>query len=82
MRQEKIQPKMRKHWKITTKVNPKKEAAPNYLDQNFSVERPNTIWVSDITYVETLEGWLYVAVILDLYSRKVVGLSMGGNLRN
>jgi len=80
MRQEKIQPKMRKHWKTTTKTNSKKEAAPNHLNQNFSVETPNTVWVSDITYVETLEGWLYVAAILDLYSRRIVGLGMGESL--
>lgn len=80
MRKERIQPKMRKRWKTTTKRNPKAESAPNHLDQNFDVDGPNIAWVSDITYIETLEGWLYVAVILDLYSRKVVGLGMGGTL--
>lgn len=80
MRQEKIQPKMRKHWKRTTKTNPKREAAPNHLNQNFSVDASNVVWVADITYVETQEGWLYVAIVLDLFSRKVVGLSMGESL--
>jgi len=51
--------------------------APNHLDQHFTVEEPNKVWVSDITYVATQEGWLYVAVVLDLFSRKVVGLGMG-----
>lgn len=80
MKQEQIQPKMRKHWKKTTKTDPKREAAPNHLNQDFSVETANVAWVADITYVGTQEGWLYVAVILDLFSRKVVGLSMGESL--
>jgi len=80
MRQERIQPKMRKHWKRTTKSNPKAEAAPNHLNQNFWVGAPNMVWVSDITYIATQEGWLYVAVVLDLYSRKIVGLAMGESL--
>ena len=69
---EKIQAKMRKKWKVTTKAS-KKEImiAPNHLDQNFMVESPNKVWVSDITYVSTQEGWLYVAVVMDLFSRKI-----------
>ena len=50
--------------------------APNVLDRQFAVERPNQVWVSDITYVPTREGWLYLAVVLDLYARRVVGWSM------
>ena len=81
MKGEKIQAKMRKKWKKTTIASKKVvEIAPNHLDQQFSVERPNKVWVSDITYVWTTEGWLYVAVVLDLFSRKVVGLSMGDSL--
>lgn len=49
---------------------------PNVLNRNFVVEKPNTAWVSDITYVWTNEGWLYVATILDLFSRGIVGLAM------
>ena len=49
---------------------------PNILCRNFTVGRPNAIWVSDITYVWTLEGWLYLAAILDLFSRMIVGLAM------
>jgi transposase InsO family protein len=51
-------------------------AAANVLGRRFSVNRPNSRWVSDITYVETAEGWLYLAVVIDLYSRRVVGWSM------
>jgi len=81
MRGEKIQAKMRKKWKVTTQPNKTSiMTAPNYLDQNFSVEEPNKVWVSDITYVFTQEGWLYVAIVLDLFSRKIVGLSMGNRL--
>jgi transposase InsO family protein len=50
--------------------------APNVLDRQFTVERPNQAWVSDITYLPTREGWLYLAVVLDLYARRVVGWSM------
>ena len=72
---------MRKKWKITTQPSKKTVTiAPNHLDQHFIVEEPNKVWVSDITYVATQEGWLYVAVVLDLFSRKVVGLSMGDRL--
>lgn len=81
MQTEKIQAKMRKRWKITTKPSKKAvEVAPNHLEQQFVTEAPNRVWVSDITYVWTEEGWLYVASILDLFSRKVVGLSMGEKL--
>lgn len=81
MKQEKIQARMRKKWKKTTQPSKKAvEIAPNHLDQQFTVNEPNKVWVSDITYVWTAEGWLYVAVVLDLFSRRVVGLSMGDRL--
>ncbi len=80
MKKEKIQAKMRKKWKVTTKSNPRATAAPNHLDQKFTVEKENQVWVSDITYIQTAEGWLYLAVFLDLFSRKVVGMSMGESL--
>lgn len=50
--------------------------APNALKREFTVERPDSVWVTDITYIRTWQGWLYLAVVLDLYSRKVVGWSM------
>jgi transposase InsO family protein len=52
-------------------------AAPNRLERNFTVDRPNRVWVGDITFIPTREGWLHLAVLLDLYSRKVVGWAMG-----
>ena len=80
MRIEKIQAKMRKKWKATTKSNPKAVPAPNHLNQIFITEKENQVWVSDITYIETREGWLYVAIRLDLFSRKIVGMNMGESL--
>jgi putative transposase len=50
--------------------------APNRLQREFTVERPDTVWVTDITYIRTWQGWLYLAVVVDLYSRRVVGWSM------
>jgi len=54
--------------------------APNVLDQEFQATRPGEIWVSDITYVRTKNGWLYLTVIIDLYDRKVIGWSMSTGL--
>jgi len=48
---------------------------PNTLQRGFTVPRPNTVWVTDITYVRTWEGWLYLAVVMDLYSRRIIGWS-------
>lgn len=53
--------------------------APNLLNREFTAAEPNKKWVTDITYIPTAQGWLYLAVILDLYSRVVVGWSMSGN---
>lgn len=81
MRKENIQAKMRKKWKVTTKPSKKVTMIePNHLAQNFTVEAPNKVWASDISYVFTEEGWLYVAVVMDLFSRRIVGLSMGDRL--
>jgi putative transposase len=82
MQKEKIQAKMRKKWKVTTQPTKTEiRITPNHLDQNFVAEAPNAIWVSDITYISTQEGWLYVAIVMDLFSRKIVGLSMGNRLQ-
>lgn len=62
-----------KKFKQTTNSKHSLPIAPNRLNKNFKVERPDRIWVSDITYLWTWEGWLYLAVIIDLYSRQVVG---------
>jgi len=61
---------------LTTKRDRTHPVAPNVLNREFTATAPNTKWVTDITYISTTQGWLYVAVILDLYSRAVVGWSM------
>lgn len=76
MRDSGIQAKMKKRFKVTTKVNPKAQAAPNLLQQDFTASRVNQRWVADMTYIPTAEGWLYLAAVLDLYSRRIVGLAM------
>lgn len=63
-------------FKCTTDSNHKYGASPNLLDRQFMVARPNQMWVGDITYIRTDEGWLYLAVLLDLYSHQVVGWQM------
>lgn len=80
MRRGEMAAKMRRIFKRTTRVDGRRTVAPNLLQQDFSALAPNQKWVADITYVKTQEGWLYVAAILDLFSRKVVGLSMGESL--
>ena len=55
--------------------------APNLLDRSFSTTAPNQVWLADITYIETDQGWLYLAAVMDLYSRRIVGWAMGDHLR-
>lgn len=64
----------------TTKSDPAHRPAPNVLDRDFSAERPNQKWVTDITYLPTGQGWVYLATVLDLFSRKIVGWSMSDSL--
>jgi len=56
-------------------------AAPNLLEQDFTAGRPDEKWLADITYIETLEGWLYLALVLDLFSRAIVGWAMANHLQ-
>jgi len=72
--------KAKKKFKATTNSNHALPVAENLLNQNFTAEKPNTVWLSDITYVPTLEGWLYLVVILDLFSRQIVGWAMSDRL--
>ena len=64
----------------TTKSDPTKRPAANVLNRDFSAEAPNRKWVTDITYLATAAGWVYLAAVVDLFSRKVVGWSMGDSL--
>lgn len=64
----------------TTQIDPSKTPAPNVLDQQFTATAPNQKWVTDITYLPTDKGWVYLAVVLDLFSRKVVGWALSESL--
>ena len=81
MREAGIQVKYRKKYKVTTNSNHKQPVFENRLNRQFDVARPNRVYVSDITYIWTLEGWLYLAVVIDLFSRKVVGWSMSTRMK-
>lgn len=72
-----IYSKRRRRFVITTQSKQSHEAAPNTLKREFSVAAPNKVWVGDVTFIPTRKGWLYLSVLLDLYSRKVIGWSMG-----
>ncbi|NOR69392.1 MAG: IS3 family transposase [Methylomarinum sp.] len=74
--------KMKKRFKVTTKANPNKIPAPNLLNQNFAAKEPDQRWVADFTYVDTKEGWLYVAAVMDLFSRRIVGLAMSDRMKD
>ena len=72
--------KAAKLFKVTTDSNHSLPVAPNLLARDFSAQQPNEKWVTDITYIQTTEGWLYLAVMIDLYSRKIVGWSMSKHI--
>ncbi len=76
MRQKALRAKAARKFKATTNSQHNLPVAPNLLNQDFSAKRPNEKWVSDITYLATDEGWLYLAVVLDLYARRVIGWAM------
>jgi len=80
MREHGIAARTKKKFKATTNSRHALPVAPNLLNREFNVARPDEAWVGDITYVWTREGWLYLAVVLDLFSRKVVGWGMGERL--
>lgn len=72
---------VRRRRPVTTQSDPTHAVAPNRLAREFTVVRPNTVWLTDITYIETADGFLYLAAVLDLASRQVVGLAMADHLR-
>ncbi len=76
-----LQARYPKRFKVTTNSNHNDAVSPNLLNREFEVAAPNEVWTTDITYVWTLEGWLYVAVVIDLFSRQVVGWSIAGHMR-
>lgn len=76
MREQELFAKRPRHRTVTTHSDPGTPAAPNLLQRDFTAEQPNTKWVADTTYIWTAEGWLYLAVVLDLFSRVVGGWSL------
>jgi putative transposase len=81
MKQLNLHCKTKKKFKMTTDSNHNLPIAPNLLGRNFEVQQPNQCYVGDITYVPTEEGWLYLAVVIDLFSRQVVGWSMEKHMK-
>jgi len=80
MRQAGLRAKTITKWRATTHSQHRFPVAANTLERMFTVAAPNRVWAGDITYIWTLKGWLYLAVLLDLYSRRVVGWAMGQQL--
>jgi putative transposase len=80
MRQAGLRPGSVKRRRVTTQADERQAVAPNVLAQNFHAQRPNQKWLVDITYIATREGWLYLAGVLDVFSRRVVGWSMSERL--
>ena len=80
MKQGNIQSVRKKAYKTTTNANHNRLIAPNLLKRNFACSTPNRIWVGDITYVPTGEGWLYIAIVKDLCLKKVVGYAFGDRI--
>jgi transposase InsO family protein len=76
MRAADLKAKQTRRYRSTTKRNKADRAAPNILKRDFSATAPNRKWVTDITYIATQEGWLYLAAIMDLFSRRIVGWAM------
>lgn len=81
MRQNGISCKQRRRYTVTTQSKHELVVANNLLNREFNVTRPNEKWVSDITYLWTLEGWLYVAAVLDLFSRRVIGWAISDSMK-
>lgn len=80
MKQANISSRRRRSYKCTTRRNAAHPVAPNWLNQQFEATKPNQIWLTDITYIPTAEGWLYLAVVLDLFSRRILGWSMDARM--
>ena len=81
MRESGLRGKVRRRHCVTTDSKHSDPIAPNIVERRFDVEEPNRVWAGDVTYLRTTEGWLYLAVILDICSRKVVGWAMSTSLK-
>ena len=75
-----IRAKHKRRYKATTDSKHDLPVAPNLLNRQFQTQRPDQVWTADITYIPTREGWLYLAVVMDLYTRMIVGWAMGSRM--
>lgn len=82
MRRMGLRAQRNRRYKTTTRANPDRPVVPNRLNREFVASAPDRKWLSDITYVPTAEGWLYLAVVLDMYSRRVVGWALAPRLKD
>lgn len=80
MREAQLVPKTIKHFRVTTDSRKSRYPSQNVLKRQFTAAQPNVKWVSDVTYIPTREGWVFLAVVLDLYSRRIVGWAMDNRL--
>lgn len=80
MRQMRVAARLRRRFVVTTRSEHGRPVASNVLNRRFRPSGPNQVWATDITYIRTAEGWLYLAVVLDLYSRRVVGQCMDARM--
>jgi putative transposase len=81
MRKRGLYARLPKRFRKTTDSSHSRPVVPNLVQRKFSPKGPNVIWAADITYIRTWEGWLYLAVVIDLFSRRVVGWAMANHLR-
>ena len=82
MQRHGIRARGKRRFRITTDSRHGLPIAPNLLNRNFTVSAPNRVWAGDMTYIQTEEGWLFLAVVLDLFSRRIVGWSLREDMRS
>jgi putative transposase len=82
MRQTSLKGVQKRRFRCTTRSGEPERWAPDLVERNFVAERPNELWVADVTYIATLEGFLYLAIVLDVFSRLIVGWAMADRLRS
>ena len=80
MKQAGLKARHKRRYKVTTDSKHNLPVAPNLLNRQFAVDKPDQVWTTDITYIPTQEGWLYLAVVMDLYSRAIIGWAMDSRM--
>lgn len=80
MKQAGLKARHKRRYKVTTDSKHNLPVAPNLLNRQFTVDKPDQVWTTDITYIPTQEGWLYLAVVMDLYTRAIIGWAMDSRM--